>query len=275
MIKPKINHLSYLDYTNFLVLKDEIKTINEENEQYIKGKLMGRLSKEFFITVSGTWSAKLKDEGTADSYEKIGHHVGTAAFLKGIIDSGVKMTVSMEDETGKIVKKVIREDQREIENNLQTKTMQTLSEKYQDYIVIPLMDFKSQQSFDSQIKKISSEKLALKDIVPVISYGEYISYVSKEEKKIFVPSHEEQFQYQLITKLQNEIGNVQVIEKKSELDIDYLLRDSRKEIDFLGKKISVYIPKNISEESKCFYILNNDNKPEQLLDKKNSIVKPK
>lgn len=114
-----IDTLSQMPATDFLdttKLVTNYDGLNREygNEQYNKGLEIGSKATEVHISVRNVWSAKLKTGGHMQSYETIGYHSGTAALMRGFIDSGVKIVVWRDlpaDESGdyRVTNTVIRE----------------------------------------------------------------------------------------------------------------------------------------------------------------------
>jgi hypothetical protein len=93
-----IDQLSQMPATDFL---DTTKLISDYDalnsqygiEQYNKGLEIGHSATEVHISIRNVWSARMKNGGIMQSYETLGYHSGTAALMRGFIDSGVTIVV--------------------------------------------------------------------------------------------------------------------------------------------------------------------------------------
>lgn len=55
------------------------------NKQYETGKKIADEATTIFISETGSWSAKMPDGSSVQSYERIGYHKDTADLLRGFL----------------------------------------------------------------------------------------------------------------------------------------------------------------------------------------------
>lgn len=67
-----------------------------DKEQYEKGKRIGEEAQFVCISRHGVWSAKMKDGGYLQSFERIGYHKCTESLYQGFIDSRCEMKIHKE-----------------------------------------------------------------------------------------------------------------------------------------------------------------------------------
>lgn len=67
--------------------------VAEREERYRDGLKVSRDSERVVISARGTWSAALKNGGSLLSYEGIGYHANTEAFLRGLLDGPAPLFV--------------------------------------------------------------------------------------------------------------------------------------------------------------------------------------
>lgn len=89
MFLRPIDHLK----TGFPLDGDRAKQV----ENFKRGFLTGRRAEHVFVAVNNVWSAKTKDGGHLQSYEKLGYHAGTAWFFLGVLKSGCPVTIYRRD----------------------------------------------------------------------------------------------------------------------------------------------------------------------------------
>lgn len=61
-----------------------------------RGVKVGNEATKVTIALNNTWGAKLKNGGSATSYEKIGYHAGSVDFLDGVLSTGVPVVQFIE-----------------------------------------------------------------------------------------------------------------------------------------------------------------------------------
>lgn len=90
----------FLNPDNFKTLSDTWpQNVSYQTEQYQKGLAIGYESEYITISVSNVWGCQFKVSpahpygGSCSSYETIGYHAGTAALLRGMLDSGCPIKV--------------------------------------------------------------------------------------------------------------------------------------------------------------------------------------
>lgn len=87
----------FLNPDNFITGYDSLNA-EYQTQQYNKGLELGKNALVINISVSDVWSMVMKDGSLRTSYERIGYHAGTAALLRGFIDSGAKIVIWRDSE---------------------------------------------------------------------------------------------------------------------------------------------------------------------------------
>lgn len=68
-------------------------SVEKAKEQLAEGIRIGSAAIQITIGINDVWSAKMKDGGSLQSYEKIGYHARTRELLQGFIASGCPIFV--------------------------------------------------------------------------------------------------------------------------------------------------------------------------------------
>jgi len=92
-VLEKLPAEDYLNPDNFRTSFDKLHSPAREAEKHQEGYNLGKSAVEVHIGVNSVWGAKLRNGGSASSYEGIGYHALTHALLRGILDSKCKLVV--------------------------------------------------------------------------------------------------------------------------------------------------------------------------------------
>lgn len=87
---------AYLRPENFITEWPADKDPAKCERRYQEGLALGPRVRCFNVCANGTWSADMLDGGYMSSYEGIGYHACSAAFLRGILDSGAAVRIYRE-----------------------------------------------------------------------------------------------------------------------------------------------------------------------------------
>ncbi|MGE3483452.1 MAG: hypothetical protein AB7L09_01845 [Nitrospira sp.] len=91
---------AYLNPETFVTLFDGMPSnVAERESRYRDGIRVSREAEYVSISARGTWSARCLDGGSLQSYEGIGYHANTAAFLRGLLDGPAPLRVYRRDGT--------------------------------------------------------------------------------------------------------------------------------------------------------------------------------
>lgn len=84
---------AYLDPENFRTDWDKMHCPAREAERHEEGYKLGKSAVCVSLDYRGVWGASLRNGGQVTSYEGIGYHALTHAFLRGILASKCKLVV--------------------------------------------------------------------------------------------------------------------------------------------------------------------------------------
>ena len=81
---------SFLNPNNFTTSFD-----NERlgKQQYAEGLKVGKEAQSIHIAINDVWNARMKNDSSLQSYEKLGYHANTSDLLRGFIDSKCEIIV--------------------------------------------------------------------------------------------------------------------------------------------------------------------------------------
>lgn len=237
------SHFSFLNPDNFKSPMDQFSNSEYALEQYNFGLKIGKDAKKINISINNVWNATDKDGVNTASAEKIGYHAFTSALLKGFLDSGAPITVHRDTDNG--IKSIeIREEQR-FSNNRQTNLIAQLKEHNDQTLIIPLADLENNKTLSKQIKEALKEDIALADI-EASRFNFYPIYTTKDNKVIFVPSHKQLIISEIIEQIKREnpeLKHPQMVQIEDLSNVDYLVRDNPKTMNFNKQKVQYFISK--------------------------------
>jgi len=107
----------FLNPMNFVTVYDGADNEDYRKDQEAKGLDIGGRAIEIIISTHNVWSARMRPQNgfareSLSSSETIGYHAGTAALLRGFIDSGCRIVVCRNID-GKFSSTVIQEGKQE------------------------------------------------------------------------------------------------------------------------------------------------------------------
>ena len=103
MTKTRQSERPLSDYLNIDNLATCFDVPVRDRAQYLKGYALGLTTSALIISTNDVWSTRNADGTITHSYERIGHHASTAAFLHGYYLSGRRVEVHRIAADGTIV----------------------------------------------------------------------------------------------------------------------------------------------------------------------------
>lgn len=105
----KLPAQAYLKPETFRTMFDSIPSnVAERDERYQDGLKVSREADYVTISVRGVWGARLLDGASLQSYEGIGYHANTEAFLRGLLDGPAPLVVCRLTDSG-VTRTVVKE----------------------------------------------------------------------------------------------------------------------------------------------------------------------
>jgi hypothetical protein len=81
------------DFRNPSNFQTEYDSATGGAEAYAKGRRIGAKARSVVIALNDTWSAESENGGILTAYQRFGYHADTAELLRGLLDSGVALSV--------------------------------------------------------------------------------------------------------------------------------------------------------------------------------------